>query len=70
VLELRLPPKPTTTPIPYIHTTPKPRRTKQQHQGKNSHNHDQKNSKDVFIPNLVRDPEVNQQAEGNSLIPF
>ncbi|XP_061401367.1 lachesin, partial [Musca vetustissima] len=24
--ELRLPPKPTTTPTPYIHTTPKPRR--------------------------------------------
>ncbi|CAD6997259.1 unnamed protein product [Ceratitis capitata] len=24
--ELRLPPKPTTTPTPYVHTTPKPRR--------------------------------------------
>lgn len=26
VAELRLPPKPTTTPTPYVHTTQKPRR--------------------------------------------
>ena len=61
-LELRLPPKPTTTPTPYIHTTSKPRKSQKAHH--NKANHDAKNSKDILGgPNQLRE-DVSLASEG------
>lgn len=64
-VELHLPPKPTTTPAPYVYTTAKPRRNKQQHHQKNHH---ENKGKDALGPNQIqRENEANSQGEGESL---
>lgn len=53
-VELRLPPKPTTTPLPYVHTTARPRKNSQKnHHGKA--NHESKNKEVVFGPNQLKE---------------
>lgn len=49
--ELHLPPKPTTTPTPHVYTTARPRKTKQQHHGKNHH---ESKAKDMLGPNQLQ----------------
>lgn len=62
--ELRLPPKaPSTTAIPYVYTTAKPRR--KQHSGHNSKTgHDTSRIKETLIPNLIQDNEIVGSVEG------
>lgn len=63
-IELHLPPKPTTTPAPYVYTTAKPRRNKQQHHQKNHH---ESKGKDVLGPNQIqRENDANSQGEGEN----
>ena len=65
--ELHLPPKPTTTSIPYIYTTPKPRtRNKQQHQHKTQHESGKGsgNIKDAVGPNQIQTRENDAANEG------
>lgn len=65
--ELHLPPKPTTTPIPYVYTTVKPRRNKQQqHHQKNHH---ENKAKDTLGPNQIqRENDPNAPNEGKKRI--
>jgi hypothetical protein len=61
--ELHLPPKPTTTPIPNVYTTVKPRRPKQHNHREKTH-HENK-GKDIIGPNQIqREIDVNLQSEG------
>ncbi|CRL01622.1 CLUMA_CG014425, isoform A [Clunio marinus] len=58
--ELRLPPKPTTTPTPYVYTTPKPRKNKQHHQK----THHESKAKEPLGPNQIqRENDANAQGE-------
>lgn len=50
-LELRLPPTSTTTPVPYIPSTQKPRRKQQQQQNNKNIIPDVMKAKDIFITN-------------------
>ncbi|CAO1340448.1 unnamed protein product [Diamesa hyperborea] len=60
--ELRLPPKPTTTPLPFVYTTVKPRRNKN-HNQHHKNQHEGKN-KDSLGPNqLQRETEMAVQSE-------
>lgn len=62
-VELHLPPKPTTTQIPYVYTTAKPRRNKQQHN--HQKNHHENKGKDALGPNQIqRENDANAQSEG------
>jgi hypothetical protein len=62
-VELHLPPKPTTTPIPYVYTTVRTRKTKQQHHQKNHH---EGKAKDPLGPNQVQREafDASAQSEG------
>lgn len=62
--ELRLPPKaPTTTLIPYVYTTVKPRR--KQHQSHNNKGgHDISRVKETLLPNLIQENEIVGSVEG------
>lgn len=60
--ELHLPPKPTTTQVPYVYTTSKPRKNKQQY---NQKNHHENKGKDALGPNQIqRENDANLQSEG------
>lgn len=64
-VELHLPPKPTTTPIPYVYTTAKPRRNKQQHHQQK--NHHENKGKDPLGPNQIqRENDASAQSEGKA----
>lgn len=58
-----MPPKPTTTPTPYVHTTARPRKSQKNHHSKT--NHDSKNKEAVGGPNQLRE-DVSLASEGKS----
>lgn len=70
--ELHLPPKPTTTAIPYIYTTPKPRNRNKQQQQQQQHQHKTQHEsgkgsgsiKDAAGPNQIQTRENDAANEG------